>query len=64
MLILLDQVVEQVGIATSKSTSDLGVLVGHRTHEIAGSRVHATDTYGRVPRKDASIIDISAPVSD
>ena len=55
VLVLLDQVVEQVGIATSKSTSDLGVFVHRRTHEIAGRRVHAIDTYAGMPKKDASL---------
>ena len=45
MLVLLDQTVEQVGISTSKSTSDLRALLRHRVLEIEGSRVHTTDTY-------------------
>jgi hypothetical protein len=53
VLVLLDEVVEEVRIATPKATSDLTVFVGHRTHEIAGSRVHATDTYAGMPKKDA-----------
>src|SRR5438477_332074 len=53
VLILFNQAVEKVGIATPKSTSDLRVLVRHRAHEIAGSRVHAIHTYERSPKKDA-----------
>ena len=55
VLVLLDQVVDQVRIAMLKSTRDLGVFVHHRTHEIAGSRVHATDTYAGMPKKDAAL---------
>ena len=53
MLVLLDQPVEQVGISTSKSTSNLGALVGHRALEVEGGRVHTTDTYAGAGRKDA-----------
>jgi hypothetical protein len=54
MLVLLDQPVEQVGISTSKSTSDLGALLRHRILEIEGSRVHTNDRYVGRGKKDAS----------
>jgi hypothetical protein len=54
MLVLLDEAVEQVGISTSKSTSNLGALLRHQALEIEGSRVHTTDTYAGRRKKDAS----------
>jgi len=54
MLVLLDQPVEQVGISTSKPTSDLGALLRHRILEIEGSRVHTNDRYAGRGKKDAS----------
>ena len=53
MLVLLNQPVEQVGISTSKSTSDLGALLRHRALEIESSRVHTNDRYGERGKKDA-----------
>jgi hypothetical protein len=53
MLVLLDQTVEQVGISTSKSTSDLRALLRHRSLKIEGSRVHPIDTYASGGKKDA-----------
>jgi hypothetical protein len=35
----------QVGISTSKSTTDLGALLGRRALEIEYSRVHTANTY-------------------
>src|ERR1700722_12753218 len=53
MLIFFDQVIEKFWIATSQSDSDLGIFIHYRCHEIASSRIHAIDTYGRMPKKDA-----------
>src|SRR5438876_10674016 len=52
MLVLLDQAVEQVGMPATQAASDLGVLMLHPGHEIAGGRVHVTHEYGRVKKKD------------
>ena len=60
MLVLLDQPVEQVGISTSKPTSDLGALLRHRILEIEGSRVHTNDRYAGRGKKDASIMKKAA----
>src|SRR5262249_46134016 len=54
MLILLDQPIEQVGVAAAQATSDLGILVLHPVRVVAGGRVHATHSYGREGEKDAS----------
>ena len=54
VLILLDQAVEQVGIPATQAASDLGVLMLHPGHEIAGRRVHATHEYGPAEKKDAN----------
>src|SRR5271157_4958100 len=56
VLVLLDQVIEKVGIMTPKSTSDLYVLVRHRTHEIASSHIHAA-MYTRKGQEKMHVLD-------
>src|SRR5580704_12366277 len=51
MLILLDQTVEQIRIATAKTTSDYAGLGLHPIHEIAGCGVHATGYTGEAGEK-------------
>jgi len=69
VLILLDQAVEQVGIPATQAASDLGVLMLHPGHEIAGRRVHATHEYGPAEKKDAnppgaSVASSTCPISN
>src|SRR5437667_7127040 len=59
VVILLNQAVEQVGIPATQAASDLGVLMLHPGHEIAGRRVHATHEYGPAKKKDANPPDAS-----
>jgi hypothetical protein len=53
VLVFLNQMVEQIRVAASQSPRDLSVFIGHRVHEIAGSRVHATHPYANAAKKDA-----------
>ena len=42
MLVLLDEAVEQVGIATAEALRDLGLLIHYQVDEITGRCVHTT----------------------
>lgn len=44
MLVLLDQPVEQIGIAAAKPTRNLAIFLGHRMHEVTSRCVHTENT--------------------
>jgi len=53
VLILLDEAVQQVWIAPTKTASNCAGLGLHAHHEVIRCGVHATGSYGRGPEKDA-----------